>query len=264
MPRRSTQNFSSEDAQVAGTDTSVHVYHCKYSGRHALTTDCVLTTTPRRRTDRAHVIDLEKHTVKLYTTDGGVVLLRRPDNRVERQHRYNVGKLPVMYKSDPEGRFLYVFNDALTEFTADAGAAADAPVPPSIAPSSAARELGVGAEPCVQISLSIEDRASTASLLKITADSVRVQMVGSVAQPDIETEVLEYFRGVLGVRLSQLRLLRGQSARERLLRVWGTDQHTVRVAVGVTFVLQRQQRQQRQQVYATLQASMPSSLSLEQ
>ncbi len=82
MPRRTTQTFSSEDAHVAGIEAAVHVYHCKYSGRHALTTDCNLAKAPRRRTDRAHVIDLDKHTVKLYTADGGVVLLRRPDNRV--------------------------------------------------------------------------------------------------------------------------------------------------------------------------------------
>lgn len=259
MPRRSTQNFSSDNAQVAGTDTALHIYHCKYSGRHALTTDCNLATCPRRRTDRAHVIDLEQHTVKLYTADGGVVLLRRPDNRVERQHRYNIGKLPVMYKSQPEGRFLYVFNDALTEFTADAGAAADAPIPPSIMPCSAAREPGGDPEPCVEVTLSIEDRAGSAALLKITADSVRVQMTGSIAQAaELETEVLEYFRAVLGVRLSQLALVRGQSPREKLLRVWGSDHHTVRVLPVQASV------RTWLQVHSKLQASVPASVPLEQ
>lgn len=245
---------------MAGAETSVHVYHCKYSGRHALTTDCNLAKCPRRRTDRAHVIDLEKHTVKLYTADGGVVLLRRQDNRIERQHRYNIGKLPVMYKSEPEGRFLYIFNNALTEFTANAGPATDAPVPPSIVPSTAAREVGGELGPCVQVTLSIEDRASTASLLKITADSVRVQMTGSVAQgTEIESEVLEYMRGVLGVRLSQLALVRGQSPRDKLLRVWEVDHHTVRWALPCCSSVFYQVQQQ---VYAKLQASMPASMPL--
>lgn len=169
-----------------------------------------------------------------------------------------------MYKSQPEGRYLYVLNDALTEFTADVGTATDAPVPPSIAPCAAPRDVGGDPETCVQVRLSIEDRAGSASLLKITADSVRVQMTGSVAQGgEIETEVLEYFRAVLGVRLSQLALVRGQSPRDRLLRVWGTDHHTVRgVAVCQPEVLYASRVVQ--QVYAKLQANMPVSVPLEQ
>lgn len=54
-------------------------------------------TLPRRRTDNARIIDQSKYAVKLYTTDGGVKLLRRKDGRVERQHRLNIGTLPVAY-----------------------------------------------------------------------------------------------------------------------------------------------------------------------
>jgi hypothetical protein len=90
---------------------------------------------PKRRTDGSRIADIEKHAVKLYTTDGGSKLIKRwamscvgghaacmkgmrggarnvcpcmhdgssscmhrSDGRIERQYRLNVGKLPVAYK----------------------------------------------------------------------------------------------------------------------------------------------------------------------
>lgn len=58
-------------------DKPLYVYYCKYSGKHALTTDCNLAAAPRRRTDHAIVLDTQAHLAKLYTTDGGTKLLRR-------------------------------------------------------------------------------------------------------------------------------------------------------------------------------------------
>ena len=40
-------------------DKPLYVYYCKYSGKHALTTDCNLATAPRRRTDHALVLDTQ-------------------------------------------------------------------------------------------------------------------------------------------------------------------------------------------------------------
>jgi hypothetical protein len=79
---------------------------------------------PRRRTDHARILDRSKYTIKLYTTDGGVKLLRRPDGKVERQYRLNVGSLPVAYTSDkPEGAedtdLLYIMDRAVTSFNRD-------------------------------------------------------------------------------------------------------------------------------------------------
>ncbi len=143
-------------------DKPLYVYYCKYSGKHALTTDCNLAAAPRRRTDHAIVLDTQAHLAKLYTSDGGTKLLRRrwgprhmgipagnprvkkmgpwetwqlagqgsgwqrhaacptlcrlPPKRarlscsacrngtVERQIRLNAGKLPVAYRTEPEGR----------------------------------------------------------------------------------------------------------------------------------------------------------------
>ncbi len=38
MPKRHTLTFSSDDAPVVKS-SELHVYYCKYSGKHALTTD---------------------------------------------------------------------------------------------------------------------------------------------------------------------------------------------------------------------------------
>lgn len=50
--------------------------------------------------------------VRLYTTDGGVKLIRRGDI-VERQYRQNLGKLPIGYRCEPDGRFFYIFKNAV-------------------------------------------------------------------------------------------------------------------------------------------------------
>lgn len=65
------------------------------------------------------MLDKSQYTVRLYTTDGGVKLLRRKDGAVERQHRLNVGRLPVAYTSEPDGNLLYVMDGAVTAFQKD-------------------------------------------------------------------------------------------------------------------------------------------------
>jgi uncharacterized membrane protein YgcG len=84
--------------------------------------DVDIDTLPRRRTDNARVLDQSKHLVKLYTADGGVKLLRRRGGAVERQHRLNVGRLPVAYTSEPGGSLLYVMDGAVTAFQKDPSA----------------------------------------------------------------------------------------------------------------------------------------------
>jgi uncharacterized protein len=54
---------------------------------------------------------------------GAVKYLKRGDNQVEKQYRYNCGDLPVLYKSEEKGRYIYVMDGAVTAFTgADNGA----------------------------------------------------------------------------------------------------------------------------------------------
>lgn len=80
-------------------EDKIFVYYCKYSGRHAMTTDCDIEKLPRRATDGAMVLDRTKYIVRLYTADGGVKYVKRDegDTTAERQYRLQVGPLPVAY-----------------------------------------------------------------------------------------------------------------------------------------------------------------------
>jgi hypothetical protein len=50
------------------------------------------------RTDGSAVLDTAVYTYKLYTTDGGVKLLKRKSGAIEKQYRQNCGKLAVAYR----------------------------------------------------------------------------------------------------------------------------------------------------------------------
>lgn len=89
-----------------------------------LPADVDIENLPRRRTDNARILDRNKYTIKLYTSDGGTKLLRRPDGKVERQYRLNVGSLPVAYSSDKaagadDTDLLYIMDRAVTSFQRD-------------------------------------------------------------------------------------------------------------------------------------------------
>ncbi|KAK9808911.1 hypothetical protein WJX72_006244 [[Myrmecia] bisecta] len=212
MPRRATLTFSSEDAPELKAD-ELHVYYCKFSGRHALTTECNLSKAPTRRTDGSAVIDTKKYKTKLYTSDGGVKLLKRRNGAVEKQYRLTVGKLPVAYRSEPESELLYILEGALTSYSVQERGMGDAtPVPPCI----------LGVQPNImQIALEVDDRADNPQLIKISADYVRIQISSAISHDDANEEILEFMRSMLSVRLGQLSLLRGESTRHKLLMVEG-------------------------------------------
>jgi uncharacterized protein YggU (UPF0235/DUF167 family) len=189
-------------------------YYCKYSGKHALTTDCNLNTAPRRRTDHALVIDTTKYTAKLYTTDGGAKFLKRRSGTVERQYRFNIGKLPIAYRTEPEGKYLYIFDDALTTLSVDESGASNTgsgkpPIPPCIVP--------IGPQGGTKVALEIEDRGPRHVILKVSADSVRVQTKNAIQSSGLVEELLDFMRGLLGVRLSQMQLERGETPRHKTL-----------------------------------------------
>ena len=46
----------------------------------------------------SQVIDTQRYTVRLYTSSGGVKLIRRHNGAIERQLRLNIGKLPIAYR----------------------------------------------------------------------------------------------------------------------------------------------------------------------
>lgn len=210
MPRRATLTYSSEDALAAQTE-QVYVYYCKYSGLHTLTTNCNLSKAPRRRTDGSRVIDTRTFTAKLYTSDGGNKLIKRQSGAIEKQYRYNIGKLPVAYRTEPDGRFLYILEDAVSSYSShDPAQGNSPPVPPCISALD---------KDTTQVSLEIDDRADKPAIMKISADHVRMEIVHAITAPETNEEILEVMRAILAVRLSQMSLIRGESTRHKLLMV---------------------------------------------
>ena len=70
-----------------------------------------------------------------------------------------------------------------------------------------------------QVSLEIDDRADRPSIIKISADMVRIEITGAVTAPETNELILEFMRSLLTVRLSQLSIIRGESTRHKLLMV---------------------------------------------
>ena len=230
MPKRQTLLYTSHDGLKSGAGAGggddgggagagqLVVYYCRFSGRHAFTADVDIDALPRRRTDNARILDTSKHLVRLYTTDGGVKLLRRADGAVERQHRLNIGPLPVAYRAGGDGdgdggRLLYVMDGAVTAFMREPNAGDRVPVPPCI------RRAATGA--ATEAVLELEDRQPHAAVGRITADAVLVHLTGSASGDAAQHELLQLLSRVLNLRLPQLMLARGAHAKQRVLTVEG-------------------------------------------
>lgn len=210
--------YSSEDAPDI-VEEELFVYYCKYSGRHVLTTNCNLSKAPRRRTDHSLVLDTEKYAAKLYTTDGGIKLIKRPNGDVEKQYRLNIGQLPVAYTSEPNGRYLYILDGALTTYRAEEGGTGlgggKQPLPPCI--------IALPGKTTTQVTLFVEERSSYAAVLKISADYVEIQIKGGIQGSRGQEELLEMMGRVLGCRLGQMRILRGETAKHKILAIDGSS-----------------------------------------
>lgn len=208
MPKRATLTYTSEDAPKT-TEAQLYVYYCKYSGIHAFTTDCDLNKLPRRRTDNSRILDMEKHAIRLQTSDGGEKLIKRFDGRIERQLRLNIGKLPIAYHNEEGGRYLYILDNAVTTYVSQ-GRRQAAPVPPCIyrvEPNSS------------EMRVDIEDKQATAAIIKISADAVKLHLTSNISHEAAQQELLQFMAKVLSTRLTQLTLSRGASNRNKLLLI---------------------------------------------
>jgi len=138
-------------------------------------------------------------------------LIKRQSGSVEKQYRYNIGKLPVAYRTEPDGQYLYVLEGAVTSYSSqDPAQGSSPPVPPCILPLN---------KDTTQVSLEIDDRADKPSIIKISADHVRIEIAGAITAPETNEEILEFMRALLAVRLSQMSLIRGESTRHKLLMI---------------------------------------------
>ena len=159
------------------------------------------------------MLDTEKYTVRLKAQpEVKAKLIKREGGKLEKQYRYLMGNLPVCYKSEPEGKYLYLIDGALSAFNFGntAGEGGETPVPPCIQQTASGM---------IQIAIDVEDKARTKAVSKITADEVGVALTQPVGHCD--DELLEFLGKVLHLRLPQMSLLRGWSTRSKLLMVQG-------------------------------------------
>ncbi|KAK7275116.1 hypothetical protein RIF29_16223 [Crotalaria pallida] len=89
MPKRTTHTYSSEDALPEGPNSDLFVYYCKHCGSHVLITDTQLQKMPKRKTDKAYVLDKTKHLARFNIHDAGKVLLKRDEGKLDKQFQMN-------------------------------------------------------------------------------------------------------------------------------------------------------------------------------
>ncbi|KAH7549733.1 hypothetical protein JRO89_XS13G0074000 [Xanthoceras sorbifolium] len=204
---------------------------------------------PKRKTDKAYVLDKTKNLARLNIAEAGKVLLKRGEGKMEKQFRMNCigcglfvcstlsysqqqifwfrgeGKMEkqfrmncigcglfVCYRSEEEleaTSFIYVVDGALSTVAAETNPQ-DAPVPPCIS------QLDGG---LVQVAIEVEDRAQRSAITRVNADDVRVSVAAPAARGEANNELLEFMGKVLGLRLSQMTLQRGWNNKSKLLVV---------------------------------------------
>ncbi|KDO52646.1 hypothetical protein CISIN_1g025536mg [Citrus sinensis] len=169
---------------------------------------------PKRKTDKAYVLDKTKHLARLNIKEAGKVLLRRGEGKLEKQFRMNcIGcGLFVCYRSEETlevASFIYVVDGALSTVAAETNPQ-DAPVPPCIS------QLEGG---LVQVAIEVEDRAQRSAITRVNADDVRVTVAAPAARGEANNELLEFMGKVLSLRLSQMTLQRGWNNKSKLLVV---------------------------------------------
>nr|GEU54490.1 hypothetical protein [Tanacetum cinerariifolium] len=175
---------------------------------------CVRPRMPKRKTDKAYVLDKKKHLTRFNITEAGKILLKRGEGKSEKQFRMNcIGcGLFVIYRSEEDldsASFIYVVDGALSTIAAETNPQ-DAPVPPCIS------QLEGG---LVQVAIEVEDRAQRSAITRVNADDVRVTVAAPAARGEANNELLEFMGKVLGLKLSQMTLQRGWNSKSKLLVV---------------------------------------------
>ncbi|KAL8123289.1 hypothetical protein AgCh_011312 [Apium graveolens] len=169
---------------------------------------------PKRKTDKAYVLDKKKHLTRLNINEAGKVLLKRGEGKLEKQFRMNCTGcgLFVCYRPEEDlesASFMYVVDGALSSVAAETNPQ-DAPVPPCIS------QLEGG---LVQVAIEVEDRAQRSAVTRVNADDVRVTIAAPAARGEANNELLEFMGKVFGLRLTQMTLQRGWNSKSKLLVV---------------------------------------------
>jgi uncharacterized protein len=213
--------------------------------------DVRLNELPRRRTDGAYIIDTQNQLARMQAAPQPPRLLKRGGEEggrssYEKQFRYTTrAELPFAYRTEPEGRYLYVLPDALTvrclrrhwvvctfhsppcharqSFASDEVPEGGVPVPPCIqlVTRGAGETAERSASEATRVALSIEERSKSVAVLRISADDVSVSVTGSAQHSGTIAELLDLFSRVLGCKHANLYLNKGWSDRSKMLLVRG-------------------------------------------
>lgn len=104
-------------------------------------------------------------------------------------------------------------DDALTTYSLEEGMGATEnkiPVPPCIVKTAGG----------TRVVIDLEDRAPRRRILKISADDVRIQIKSRIQNPGaVSEEIADFMRQLLGVRLSSVSVLRGDTLQQKVVEI---------------------------------------------
>lgn len=85
--RQNTYSYAKEQFQRYGQQ--LYDYYCSLCGANVLILDCILERLPKRRTDNSSIINGKMVFIKNYMRKDKLVVLKKDNNKYEKQWRYN-------------------------------------------------------------------------------------------------------------------------------------------------------------------------------
>jgi len=207
MPKRSTHTFASEEN--AEPDV-LRVYYCLYCGTRALVLDADIAKLPTRQTDKALVLDTEKHTYRVLLEKGEHKLIKRSGG-YERQYRMNCTKcdLPVSYQNQAENpEHIFLLPDSLS--AQPKVSFGDDDVPNAIQPT-------VDGE--VRVSFTIISKGDRCSIKRVQGDSVEIEIKDVEFDERKNSLFTQYLCHILDAQKSGVTLDFGATSRTKVFLI---------------------------------------------
>jgi len=234
MPvKRSAHVLSSDDIPLDARARALTPYYCASCGDHALTTEANLALVPRRRRDRAYVIDCAKYPTSIACKEHSVIAVKLPNGNVEVQRRFACNGVPIGYRS-PGARdeLAYVFANAVRAFDYERDRESQRGATSTNENDDFAKKMRIH-PPCVRVSSNGKgtlvdcdvERATSSSargargVRGISASAVRVSVSAPLHACD--EEMKERLASIVGVGNDQVSVTRGRSATARTVFVAG-------------------------------------------
>eukprot|EP00842_Homolaphlyctis_polyrhiza_P005317 jgi/Hompol1/5787/HPOL_004699-RA len=95
--------------------SGLSVYYCAFCGEYALVVDTPLDHVPSRRTDRARIVDVRRHTLRINPAASQTKLLLQRKAGLERQLRSHCAacNLLVSYAPSVDSQYVYIVDGAV-------------------------------------------------------------------------------------------------------------------------------------------------------